>query len=174
MKTLHKISSCSLLKAFGLLVAMLAMGLGQCFSQTNLNFNNIGANVEHAIRLSWNSTSNDVYRIEYANELIDTNTGATTWLSLYDDYPSHGTNTFIADAGNYDITPHIPHPKFSPMRYYRVTLVEGNTSVSNPIVSISFPTNGNSLSGDVTVSVSASSGDILSGVKLYVDGEEQR
>jgi hypothetical protein len=145
------------------------------FGQTNnLDFNGVSATVEGAIRLSWNSTSNEVYEIDYADSLIDTNTGTITWNTLYTDYPSHGTNTFIADAGNYDTTPEIPHPKYSPMRFYRIVHSDNSTSPTNPVVTISSVTNGASLSGDVVVTVSASSSEILSEVKLYVDGELQR
>ncbi|HEY3761057.1 MAG TPA: DUF6345 domain-containing protein [Verrucomicrobiae bacterium] len=52
-------------------------------------------------------------------------------------------------------------------------LVEDNSSPTNPTVAITSPSNGDSLSGDVTMQVSASSPEILADVKLYVDGEEQ-
>jgi hypothetical protein len=159
----------------GLAAFALLTQAAHSFGQTNnLDFNGVRATVEGAIRLSWNSTSNEVYEIDYADSLIDTNTGTITWNPLYTDYPSHGTNTFIADAGNYDLTPDVvSHPKYSPMRFYRVVLAEANTSATNPTVMILSPTNGESLSGDVTMQVSASSPEILSEVKLYIDGEEQ-
>src|SRR5882672_1914909 len=116
--------------AAALLSASLAPG------QTNLNFNSIRATVEGAIHLSWNSTTNEIYEIDYASELVDTNTGTIIWSPLFTDYPSHGTNTFIADAGNYDLNPEIVHPKYSPMRFYRIALTGTNTSATNPIVSI--------------------------------------
>lgn len=153
--------------------AMLLIGTAQSLGQTNLNFNSVKATVEGAILLSWNSTSNEVYRIDYADEIVDTNTGFTAWQPLYTDYPSHGTNTFIADAGNYDLAPEIPHPKRSPMRFYRIAFVETNSSPTNPSVAITFPTNGASLSGDVTIMVSSDSNELLTDVKLYIDGEEQ-
>ncbi len=142
-------------------------------AQTDLNFNGISADVEGAIHLSWNSQSNEVYEIDEADSLIDTNTGTITWNTLYTDYPSQGTNTIIADVGNYDTTPEIVHPKLSPTRFYRVVLTGTNTSPTNPNVAISSVTNGAILSGDVIVTVMASSSEILSEVKLYVDGEEQ-
>lgn len=152
---------------------MAMLTTGTVLAQTNLNFNNVTATSEGAILLSWNSTTNEVYEIDYADALNTNADGTTTWLPLYTDYPSHGTNTFIADAGNYDISPEIPHPKLSPMRFYRIMLVQANDSPSNPSVSILSVTNGTSLSGDVTVKVFASSSEILSDVKLYIDGEEQ-
>ncbi len=59
------------------------------------------------------------------------------------------------------------------MRFYRAVLIEGNTSPTNPTVSISYPTNGATLSDVVTVQVSANSPEILSDVRLYIDGEQQ-
>lgn len=157
----------------GMLALVAILAAEPVFGQTNLNFNNVTATSEGAIRLSWNSTTNEVYEIDYADALNTNADGTTAWLPLYTDYPSHGTNTFIADAGNYDLSPEILHPKLSPMRFYRVALIETNTSATNPTVSIISPTNGASLSGDVTIQVAASSSEILSEVKLYVDGEEQ-
>jgi hypothetical protein len=127
--------------------------------------------VERAIQIRWQSESNTIYRIDFAPQLNNSN---TQWQTLYDDYPSHGTNSFIADAGNYDLVPEVPHPQFSPMRFYRITRTGTNTSPNNPSVSIFSPTNGASLSGDVTMGVSSASSEILSEVKLYIDGEEQR
>lgn len=82
--------------------ALLFASAVHSFGQTNLNFNGVSATVEGAIRLSWNSTTNEIYEINYANELVDTNTGSITWNVLYEEYPSHGTNTFWLDTGNYD------------------------------------------------------------------------
>jgi len=156
-----------------LMLGLLTASICQGNCQTNLNFNSVKATVEGAIKLSWNSTSNEVYRIDYANEIVDTNTGFITWQPLYTDYPSHGTNTFIADAGNYDLVPEIPHPKLSPMRFYRIALAATSTSPTNPAVAVTFPTNGASLSSNVTIVVSSSSPELLTDVKLYIDGEEQ-
>ena len=117
----------------GVFAVMAMLAAGPAFGVTNLNFNAISSTSEGAIRLSWNSTTNEVYEIDYADSLIDTNTGSTTWNPLHTDYPSHGTNTFITDAGNYDISPEISHPKLSPMRFYRISLVQTNDSASNPL-----------------------------------------
>jgi hypothetical protein len=160
----------------GILIALLSLGIlftQPALGQSAPQFTGAKATSEGAIQLHWTSQSNEVYEIDYADTLIDTNTGGITWRKLYDDYPSHGTNTFITDDGNYDGTPEIPHPKFLPLRFYRVALIETNTSPSNPTVAIVSPTNGTSLSGAVTVQVSADSDEILSEVKLYIDGEEQ-
>ncbi len=99
------------------------------YGQTNLQFTSIHATVEGAIQPYWASQSNHIYQIQYADSLIDTNTGSTTWNTLYDNYPSHGTNTFILDTGDYLQTPSVVHPKFSPMRFYRI-LDEGTDVTS--------------------------------------------
>lgn len=153
-----------------LLVGLPAPSIAQ---SNNLDFNSVSATVEGAIHLSWNSTSNEVYEIDYADSLIDTNTGTITWIPLYTDYPSHGTNTFIADAGNYDLDPMVVHPKNSPMRFYRVVMTGTNDSSSNPAISIVSPTNSQTLSDDATISAAAESSEYLTEVRLYVDGEPQ-
>jgi hypothetical protein len=69
----------------------------------NLDFNSISTTSERAIRLSWNSTSNEVYTVQYADALNDNFDGTTQWKNLYIHYPSHGTNTFIGDYGDYSV-----------------------------------------------------------------------
>jgi hypothetical protein len=142
-------------------------------AQTNLNFNSVSVTVEGAIRLSWNSTTNEVYEIDYANDLIDTNTGTITWLPLYTDYPSHGTNTFWLDTGDYFLEPPIPHPSKTPARFYRIVLLGTNTDVA-PNVSITSPAQDAVVSGNVTVAVNASSTHDLVRTILYVDGQEMK
>ena len=141
--------------------------------QNTIQFTSIKPTAENAMILSWQSNSNEIYEIDYADSLIDTNTGTITWKTLYTDYPSHGTNTFIADAGNYDFDLAVTHPKNSPIRFYRVVTTGTNSSPSNPIVSIVSPTNNQTLSGDVTISAAAASSEYLTEVRLYVDGEPQ-
>ncbi|MCU0772044.1 MAG: DUF6345 domain-containing protein [Verrucomicrobia bacterium] len=155
------------------LSGVLSLGLlsQKACGQSVLHFTGVSATEEGAITLSWASCSNEVYRIEYAPTLIDTNTGTTAWASLYDDYPSHGTNTFWLDTGDYYDEPAILHPRNMPMRFYRIVM-EGTNTLSPPTVSILSPTNGASVSGDLTVTVSASTTQPVLHVKLYVDGEE--
>jgi len=143
-----------------------------CQAQTNLNFNNVSVTVEGAIRLSWNSTPGEIYEIDEADSLIDTNTGSITWNVLYEDYPSQGTNTFWLDTGNYFADPEIPHPFRSTERYYRIALTGTNETATVPAVAVSSPTNNASLNGDVTVTVSAYSDQFFLSTKLYVDGQE--
>jgi hypothetical protein len=142
-------------------------------AQTNLNFNNIAVTSEGAIRLSWNSTSNEVYEIDYADSLMDTNTGdiGITWNLLYDDYPSQGTKTFWLDTGNYFNEPPIPHPRRALGRFYRISLTGTNTAPP-PAVSITAPTNNASAAGYLTVIVAASTDQPFVSTKLYVDGQE--
>jgi hypothetical protein len=161
------------IKSVVFLFGILSAAIGQAFCQNALLFTGVTATPENAIQLSWASNSNEVYEVDYADSLIDPNTGTTTWLPLYTDYPSQGTTTFITDCGNYDLSPEIPHPALSPMRFYLVTLLQANDSPTNPSVALISPNNGAGLSGLVTVQVAASSPEILCGVKLYIDGEEQ-
>ncbi len=154
--------------------ALLALLLNQplqSFGETNLNFNGVSATVEGAIRLSWNSTTNEVYEVQYADSLIDTNTGTTTWIPLYTDYPSHGTNTFWLDTGDYNLNPPVLHPRNMPMRFYRIYNLGTNTGPA-PSISITSPSNGVTVSGNLTVTVNASSSNDLVKTLLFVDGQE--
>jgi hypothetical protein len=168
MKTIRKI----------LLVSALAIALPLLFStnaksQTNLQFTSINATDEGAIQLFWESQPNHLYEIDEADALVDTNTGSITWNKLYDNYPSHGTNTFIGDFGNYNLTPQILHPKNSPMRFYRVVDKGAEAITDEPLVSIASPTNEALVSGELAITVTVSTVQpVLSGIKLYVDGQE--
>lgn len=144
---------------------------GPAFGLTNLNFNAVSATSEGAIRLSWNSTSNEVYEIDYADQMVDISQGGPNWQRLYGSYPSHGTNTFWLDTGNYNFEPAIPHPKFGAMRFYRIANLGTNDGPS-PYVAITSPTNGALLSGQITVSVVSTSSFPLVSTKLFVDGQE--
>ena len=149
---------------------VLLLSVAPAVCQNVLQFTGATATPEKAIKLSWASNSNEVYEIDYADSLIDTNTGTTSWQPLYTDYPAQGSNTFWLDTGNYDLSPAIPHPKNSPMRFYQVLLTGTNTG-PNPSVAIVWPTNGVTVSSNITVKVSASSAQVLAGVTLYVDGQ---
>jgi hypothetical protein len=69
---------------------------------------------ERAIQITWESESNAVYRIDFASQLVNSN---TQWRTLYEDYPSHGTSTFWMDTGDYIQEPPVPHPKKGTMRF---------------------------------------------------------
>jgi hypothetical protein len=143
---------------------------------TNLQFTAVAVTDEQAIRLTWSSVSNEVYEIDEADQLNSNDDGTTTWNKLYDQYPSQGTNTFIGDFGNYNLVPQILHPKYMPMRFYRI-LDEGQDSLASdePIVSIISPTNGSAATGELTINVVAATDQpVISGTKLYVDGQEMR
>jgi hypothetical protein len=155
----------------GVLIAVGAASLGQGFCQTNLQFTSASATVEDAIILNWASQSNHIYQIQYANGLATNDDGSTAWQVLYDQYPSQGSNTFIGDYGNYDTEPAIPHPKYSPMRFYQL-LDEGTNEVASPSVLIVSQTNGQVLTGQVTVLVTATSSQPVLFTTLYVDGQQ--
>src|ERR1039457_1913549 len=141
-------------KIAALLFGVLLASFSQSFGQTILQFTSVNVTPENAIQLYWTSTNHEIYGIQYANTLATNADGTTAWFSLYDNYPSHGTNTFIGDFGNYDTTSAILHPKYMPMRFYRI-VDEGadNDTADNPSITITSPTNGASLSGQITVSV---------------------
>jgi hypothetical protein len=159
MKTLnHAIGRLTI----GIMLAFCASTFAQ------LQFTDVHSLPDEGIQLYWASESNTVYRIEYAAELVD---GGTSWGVLYDDYPSHGTNTFLMDTGNYDQIPWILRPKDEPMRFYRV-VNKGTNSGAAPFVSITSPTNGAVLSGEIIISVVSTSGYPVVNNTLFIDGQQ--
>lgn len=141
--------------------------------QTNLNFNKIAQTSEGSIQLSWNSTPGEVYEIDEADSLIDTNTGTITWNFLYDGYPSQGTNTIWLDTGNYNLTPQILNPIYTTTRFYRIVKQTSDSTSDEPVVSINGPTNSQIVANELTITVTAQTEQpVLAGTKLYVDGQE--
>jgi hypothetical protein len=160
---------------FAFMLGFLAASLGQGFGQTNLHFIKIAQTDEQAIRLTWTSVSNETYEVDEADQLVSTNGGPTVWNQLYTEYPSQGTNTFWLDTGNYTAVPVIVHPKYSPMRFYRIVDSGPDTTTDEPIVSVTLPTNGTVVSGELTINVLAGTDQpVLSGTELYVDGQEMQ
>jgi hypothetical protein len=160
-------------QSFEFATALAVLSLNVSYAQNAIQFTAAKATVENAILLYWASNTNEVYEIDYADQLNTNADGTTAWTPLYTDYPSHGTNTFVADCGDYDLIPEIPHPRNSPMRFYRIVNSGTNTSPINPTVAITSPVNGASLSGNVVVTASSSSPEYLSEVSVFIDGEEQ-
>jgi hypothetical protein len=157
---------------FGFLMAV----IGQSFGQTNLQFTGVLQTDERAIQLTWASQSNEVYQVQCADALAGNADGSTAWQVLYDDYPAQGTNTFWLDTGNYNFSPQILHPRTMSMRFYRI-LDKGQDSLASdePTVSVSWPTNGALVFGELYITVTAATDQpILSGTKLYVDGQEMQ
>jgi hypothetical protein len=147
----------------------------EAWGQTNLNFNGISATVEGAIQISWNSTSNETYEIDEADALGTNSDGSTAWNQLYTGYPSQGTNTFWLDTGNYSVVPPVVHPKYSPARFYRIVDLGLDTTSDEPTVSITSITNDSIVSDELTITVVAATDQpILSGTKLFVDGQEMQ
>lgn len=152
------------------IAALVVFSAGLANAQNALRFTGVNTTAENAIQLHWASVSNEVYEIDYADQLVGNADGSTTWNKLYDNYPSHGTNTFVGDFGNYSIVPAILNPNQMPMRFYRVVDMGANSGES-PSVAITSITNGADLSGQVTVSVAATSGLPIVTTALYVDGQ---
>lgn len=145
-------------------------GLGLCWitvANAQPQFSGVKATEEGAIRLEWQSETNALYQIQYSSELSDT----ITWNTLLDDYPSHGTNTFWLDTGEYYEVPAVNHPKYDFTRFYRAVYV-GTNLVTPPTVSIEAPTNSAILSGQVTVTVATASSTLpIIDATLWVDGQ---
>lgn len=162
-----------------IMVSALELALAtSAFAQinTNLQFTAATSTDEQAIRLTWASTNGELYQIQFANALATNSDGSTAWQILYDQYPSQGTNTFWLDTGNYNLAPVVVHPKNSALRFYRI-LDEGQDSVvfDEPSVSITSPTSGTAATGELTITVVATTDQpVISGTKLYVDGQEMQ
>jgi hypothetical protein len=137
-------------------------------AQAQLQFTRTLATDERAIQLYWQSVSNTAYRIEFLPDLKGSN---NAWSVLYDDYPSHGTNTFWLDTGDYSRTPEVLHPKGTTNRFYRLAKISTN-SLPTPVVTILSPSPSNSVSDEITVSVSVASTNSLYSLRLFLDGED--
>lgn len=122
--------------------------------------------------MSWQSQSSAVYEVDEADAFNTNSDGTTQWNTLYTDYPSQGTNTFWLDTGNYRLTPAIVHPKYSPMRFYRVVNVGFDTTPDEPTVAIESLTNGSVLTGGIIITVQGVTDQVDIKTKLYVDGQE--
>lgn len=149
-------------------VAVLAFAASCAGQGTNFQFISTSANKDRTVTIKWKSESNALYRIDYASVLVNSN---TAWSTLYDRYPSHGTNTFWTDVGDYAVAPPIKRPQDSPKRFYRVAKIGTNTAPA-PFVTISSPANGATVSGDLTISVTATSALPVLDIALFVDGQE--
>lgn len=97
---------------------------------------NTTAEADGALLLHWRSQSNAFYRIEYRSA-IETN---SPWTSLYEDYPSHGTNTFWRDTGSDLSEPRAAYPADVMKRFYRVA-VSGTNGPVKPSIVVRMPTN---------------------------------
>ena len=111
--------------------------LGLCaacaaFGQTTNppSFLGTGFDTAGAIGLQWASQSNLVYRLEYADTLVNSN---TQWKTLYEDYPSHGTNTIWKDAGTDSTGIPISHPNDGERRFYRIAVTGTNLAIEQTI-----------------------------------------
>jgi hypothetical protein len=122
---------------------------------------------EGSMLVAWCSRTNEIYRIEYT-----TNIDSGTWQTLYDDYPSQGTNTFWTDIGDLTLDPVVLHPQDGGKRFYRIALAGTNVPAQAPQVSILSPTNNATLNGRVIVSVTVTNTWNVDSIRLFVDGAE--
>lgn len=151
----------------GLLFCVLISSAAPVFGQTAFNITSVKATVEHAIQLNWQSQSNLVYRVEFAEGLSN----GPAFDTLADYFPSQGTNTVFLDTGKYWTDPPLPHPKDDSMRFYRVAIIDTNTLVP-PVVTITNLGSGADVSGEVEVDVHVDTTDAVASVSFFVDGEE--
>jgi hypothetical protein len=150
----------------GVLLWSLISSVSPIFGQSVFKITGAKATVEHAIQLNWQSQSNLVYRIEFAEGLSN----GTSFDTLVDYFPSQGTNTIFLDTGKYWTDPPLPHPKDDSMRFYRVAIVDTNTLLP-PVVTITNLSPNADVSGDVEVDVHVGTADTIASVNFFVDGE---
>ena len=98
-----------MMQVLGRLTAVTIFGccLITCNAPAQLQVTDVKLTEEGAIRLSWRSETNTLYRIQYASEIAD----ETEWQTLTDWYPSHGSNSFALDTGDFFRTPYVLHPR---------------------------------------------------------------
>lgn len=138
-------------------------------AHAQLQFTDVRVDQENAIRLSWVSETNALYRIDYAPELTE----PMNWKSLYEWYPAHGTSTFWADAGSDLLSPDVKPPDQDAMRFYRVVQIDTNDAAFLPTVAIASPTNNALLTDFITnVTVSVAWTSSVDGIRLFLDGQE--
>ena len=171
MKTITK----ELFRSLSTITALAVLSVGVATAQNTLQFTGVSVTDEGAMRLAWASTNGELYQIQYANALATNADGSTAFQILYDNYPSQGTNTFWLDTGNYNLAPQVVHPKYMPMRFYRI-LDEGPDSLTDvPTVTIDSLTNNMAATGELTFTVTAATDQPgLRGTILYVDGQEMQ
>jgi hypothetical protein len=154
------------LAAAAVCCAQIGLFQSECNASTNFQVVAVTQTVEKSVTLRWNSETNALYRIDYAPSLST----STAWQALYNNYPSQGTNTFWTDGGNWVAVPPVDHPSNVLQRFYRIA--KTGTNISPPQVTVISPTNGAVVSGDVTVSITATGLSSIASMTLFVDGEE--
>lgn len=125
----------------------------------------IQRNADDTVTLKWNSEAGKWYQLEYSPDLA-------AWQTLNDLVISQGTTSMAADAGRYDLTPKLKRP-FQPgetRRFWRAREIGANQSTA-PTVTITAPSNNDTVSGDISVSVTTAGTSEVSTISLYVDGE---
>lgn len=144
------------IKKLAINLGILAVPIIQCLSQTNLQITTIQITDERAVHLEWRSETNHIYQVLCADALNGNPDGSTAWRLLHDNYPSHGSNTFWLDTGDYFKVPAIVHPKKMPMRFYRI-VDRGTNQLSGdePTISIISPANNFVATGEMIVSATA-------------------
>lgn len=153
---------------FAAFFAVSFMATLHCLAQNVVLFTNVFCTTEGAIKLTWTSVSNETYQIQ-CSSVLSTN---MTWETLYDEYPSQGSNTFFLDTGNYFSSPPVVHPKYASERFYRI-LDEGQDTLASdePTAVVVSPASSSVISGVFNVAVTNYSDQAMVVGNLYIDGE---
>lgn len=149
------------------LLALLALaGSFTAFAQTTpFAITTVQRNADNTVTLKWNSEPGKWYQLEYSPDL-------ETWHTLHELVVSQGSVSMAADVGRYDLTPKIKRP-FQPgetRRFWRAREIGANQGTA-PTVTITTPSNNDTVSGDISVSVTTSGTSAVGMISLYVDGE---
>ncbi len=149
------------------IAALAALSVVVACGQNTLQFTAVRATDEGAIHMEWASEPHELYQVQCADALNGNSDGTTAWQTLYDQYPSQGATTFWLDTGNYVLDPIILHPKYMPMRFYRILDEGADTASDFPSVSVSSPTSGAVVSDALTITLSAATDQAVIHTKLY-------
>jgi hypothetical protein len=122
-------------------------------------------NADNTVTLKWNSEPGKWYQLEYSPDLV-------TWQTLNELVVSQGTTSMSADVGRYDLTPKLKRPFQSgeTRRFWRAREIGVNQGTA-PTVTITSPSNNDTVSGVISVPVTTSGTSEVGTISLYVDGE---
>ena len=127
---------------------------------------------DKTVKLNWNAQTGAVYQIEAADSLTTPGSQGFQWIIRETDCVSKGTNAEWMDVGTAQWIPRILHPRFQPMRFYRVQKVKQAT-LASPVVSLQL-SQSNLINGDLYATVNVSFADTnqqMSSVGVFVDGQ---
>lgn len=153
--------------ARSLLTTMLLTWLSVSISTTkaDVEVEAVQVTPDSSVQVRWKGQTGLVYRVEYTPQL----SSSTIWKPITEELPSQGTNSLWLDAGEF--WRGVDHPRGQTNRFYRIVATDSN-AISPPTVTITSPTNASVLSGNIQVSVIATSSFPVVYHRLFVDGQE--